>query len=115
MPVDLPCFLCVQVYVIDSADTVRLEEVSKELSELINEEDKLAGVPVLVFANKQDLLSAMPASDVSAPPWCSGVSDPLNTHTLVATGTRPRNPRKHIHMHMHGERDTHTSTRTKQD
>ncbi len=49
---------------IDSADTVRLEEVSKELSELLNEEDKLAGVPVLVFANKQDLLSAMPASDV---------------------------------------------------
>jgi signal recognition particle receptor subunit beta len=60
------CCVCVraQVYVIDSADTVRLEEVSKELSELINEEDKLAGVPVLVFANKQDLLSAMPASDV---------------------------------------------------
>ena len=53
-----------QVYVIDSADTVRLEEVSKELSELINEEDKLAGVPVLVLANKQDLLSAMTASDV---------------------------------------------------
>ena len=56
-----PC-VC-QVYVIDSADTVRLEEVSKELAELL-EEDKLAGVPVLVFANKQDLLSAMPAAEV---------------------------------------------------
>jgi ADP-ribosylation factor-like protein 3 len=42
-----------------------MEEVSKELAELLNEEDKLSGVPVLVFANKQDLLSAMSAADVS--------------------------------------------------
>ncbi len=51
------------MYVIDSGDEVRLEEVSKELAELL-EEDKLAGVPVLVFANKQDLLSAMEAARV---------------------------------------------------
>jgi hypothetical protein len=61
------CARCVrpQVYVIDSTDSVRMEEVSKELAELLNEEDKLSGVPVLVFANKQDLLSAMSAADVS--------------------------------------------------
>ena len=53
------------VYVIDSADIARLEEVSKELSELINDEEKLAGVPLLVFANKQDLLSAMSPSDIT--------------------------------------------------
>jgi len=29
------------------------------------EESKLAGVPVLVFANKQDLPTALPASEVS--------------------------------------------------
>ena len=29
------------------------------------EEEKLAGVPVLIFANKQDLLSAVPASEIS--------------------------------------------------
>jgi ADP-ribosylation factor-like protein 3 len=42
------------IYVIDSADTRRLEETGVELGQLL-EEDKLAGVPVLIFANKQDL------------------------------------------------------------
>jgi len=45
------------VYVIDSADTRRIEETGQELAALI-EEEKLASVPVLIFANKQDLLSA---------------------------------------------------------
>jgi ADP-ribosylation factor-like protein 3 len=53
------------VYVIDSADAARLEEVNDELSRLLREEDKLAGVPLLVFANKQDLLSALSAADIS--------------------------------------------------
>jgi len=54
----------VLIYVVDSADTTRLEEVNKELSELLAEE-KLAGVPLLVFANKQDLMGALSASDIS--------------------------------------------------
>lgn len=33
-----------------------------ELSSLL-EEEKLAGVPVLIFANKQDLLNAMPPKE----------------------------------------------------
>ncbi len=53
------------VYVVDSADRSRLEEVNTELSRLLLEEDKLAGVPLLVFANKQDLLSALSAADIS--------------------------------------------------
>ena len=53
------------VYVIDSADRARLEEVTVELTRLLTEEDKLAGVPLLVFANKQDLLSSLPAADIS--------------------------------------------------
>lgn len=36
----------------------------QELLELM-EEEKLLGVPLLVFANKQDLLNAAPASEVS--------------------------------------------------
>jgi hypothetical protein len=59
-----------QVFVIDSADRARLEEVNKELGRLITEEDKLAAVPLLVFANKQDLLAALSAADVS-PQECS--------------------------------------------
>merc|ERR1712110_1134256 len=43
------------VYVIDSSDRRRLEESGQELRELLAE-DKLGGLPVLIFANKQDLL-----------------------------------------------------------
>lgn len=39
------------IYVIDSSDRVRLDECGEELQKLL-EEDKLAGVPVLIFANK---------------------------------------------------------------
>jgi len=52
------------LYVIDSADRKRLEETGDELSKLL-EEDKLAGVPLLVLANKQDLLNALPANEVA--------------------------------------------------
>jgi signal recognition particle receptor subunit beta len=49
--------------VIDSADRRRMEETGVELNSLL-EEEKLAGVPVLIFANKQDLLNAMPPKEV---------------------------------------------------
>jgi len=52
------------IYVIDSADRNRFEETGEELTELL-EEEKLAGVPVLIFANKQDLLSAAKAADIA--------------------------------------------------
>lgn len=47
----------VLIYVIDSADRTRFEESGIQLAELL-EEDKLIGTPVLLFANKQDLLNA---------------------------------------------------------
>ncbi|XP_002735535.1 ADP-ribosylation factor-like protein 3 [Saccoglossus kowalevskii] len=52
------------IYVIDSADRKRFEETGTELGELLDEE-KLSGVPLLVFANKQDLFSAAPASTIA--------------------------------------------------
>ncbi|XP_069618085.1 ADP-ribosylation factor-like protein 3 isoform X2 [Ranitomeya imitator] len=60
-----------QIYVVDSADRKRFEETGQELAELVGE-DSLFGVPLLVFANKQDLLTAAPASDIA---------DGLNLHT----------------------------------
>jgi len=36
------------VFVIDSADAERMEEANLELMKLLTEEDKLAGVPVIV-------------------------------------------------------------------
>jgi len=52
------------IYVIDSADRRRIEETGVELNNLI-EEEKLAAVPVLILANKQDLLNAMPPKELS--------------------------------------------------
>merc|ERR1711982_67050 len=52
------------VYVIDSSDARRLEESGKELKELLAE-DKLASIPLLIFANKQDLLQAKSAEDIA--------------------------------------------------
>ncbi|CAI9178055.1 ADP-ribosylation factor-like protein 3 [Muntiacus reevesi] len=62
----------VLIYVIDSADRKRFEETGQELAELL-EEEKLSCVPVLIFANKQDLLTAAPASEIA---------EGLNLHTV---------------------------------
>ncbi|NWX95273.1 ARL3 protein, partial [Nothoprocta ornata] len=54
----------VLIYVIDSADQKRFEETGQELAEL-TEQESLLGVPLLVFANKQDLATAAPAAEVA--------------------------------------------------
>ena len=51
------------IFVVDSADKARLEEAGAELSKLVGEE-KLKNVPVIVFANKQDLVHAYDADEV---------------------------------------------------
>ena len=52
------------VYVVDSSDEVRLKECSETLQELLGE-DNLQKVPLLVFANKQDLTFALDAEQVT--------------------------------------------------
>jgi len=54
----------VLIYVIDSADQKRFEETGQELQELLYEE-KLVGVPILVYANKQDLLGSATSSQIA--------------------------------------------------
>ena len=51
------------VYVVDSSDEERLKECTEELDTLLSEDD-LKDVPLLVFANKQDLDLALDASEV---------------------------------------------------
>eukprot|EP00960_Hanusia_phi_P030492 748651-Hanusia_phi.AAC.3 len=51
------------VYVIDCSDHRRMDETGVELNQLLDEE-KLAGVPLLLFANKQDLMNAMGPDEV---------------------------------------------------
>ena len=53
------------IYVIDSADRRRMEETGVELQSLLDEE-RLAHVPLLVMANKQDLLSSDSMISVNA-------------------------------------------------
>ncbi|CAD5217541.1 unnamed protein product [Bursaphelenchus okinawaensis] len=54
----------VLIYVIDSTDKKRFDETALELSELL-EEEKLKNVPVLIYANKQDLITAASASEIA--------------------------------------------------
>uniref|UniRef100_A0A3Q2QXM1 ADP-ribosylation factor 1 n=1 Tax=Fundulus heteroclitus TaxID=8078 RepID=A0A3Q2QXM1_FUNHE len=63
------------IFVVDSNDPERIKEAADELHMQL-EEDALRGVPVLVFANKQDLPRAMSASDVTEALRLSAVQQP---------------------------------------
>merc|ERR1712187_566443 len=73
------------VYVIDSSDERRLEESGTELKELLAE-DKLANVPLLIFANKQDLLQAVPADEIMQALDLTSISD--RTWTIQACSAK---------------------------
>eukprot|EP00812_Abedinium_dasypus_P009867 NODE_3526_length_773_cov_618.054318.p1 GENE.NODE_3526_length_773_cov_618.054318~~NODE_3526_length_773_cov_618.054318.p1 ORF type:complete len:211 (-),score=55.18 NODE_3526_length_773_cov_618.054318:123-755(-) len=51
------------VFVIDSTDVRRVAEAATELAELLAE-DKLHAVPILIYANKQDLETALAADEI---------------------------------------------------
>ncbi|KAL7057239.1 hypothetical protein AAHC03_019191 [Spirometra sp. Aus1] len=52
------------VFVVDSNDRERIDEAREELQGMLNE-DELRDAALLVFANKQDLPNAMPASEIT--------------------------------------------------
>ncbi|KAI8896187.1 ADP-ribosylation factor family-domain-containing protein [Globomyces pollinis-pini] len=52
------------IYVIDSSDKRRLAETGEQLSQLLAE-SKLGKVPLLVYANKQDLVTALPGDEIA--------------------------------------------------
>lgn len=54
------------IYVVDSNDVDRLEEAREELHGILSSDAFPSDAVVLVFANKQDLPSASPPSDVAA-------------------------------------------------
>ena len=51
------------IYVIDAADEKRLMESGSELINLLKNEE-LSGVPLLIFANKQDMVSALDSDEI---------------------------------------------------
>ena len=52
------------IWVVDSADTGRMLDCKAELQNLLKEE-KLAGAALLIFANKQDLPSALSPQEIT--------------------------------------------------
>ncbi|KEG13050.1 ADP-ribosylation factor 3 [Trypanosoma grayi] len=69
----------VLVFVIDTSDMQRVEEAKSELHHIL-EEEKLTGVPLLVFANKQDILGAVTADEITT---ILGLNDVSNRHWQV--------------------------------
>ncbi|XP_067681058.1 ADP-ribosylation factor-like protein 2 [Haliotis asinina] len=53
------------IWVVDSADRMRLQDCKQELQALLLEE-RLAGATLLVFANKQDLPGALTSDEIRA-------------------------------------------------
>jgi len=51
------------IFVLDSSDRGRIEEAKEELDKLLSEAE-LSNVLVLIFANKQDLPTALPISEI---------------------------------------------------
>ncbi|XP_054717116.1 ADP-ribosylation factor 4 [Uloborus diversus] len=52
------------IFVVDSNDKDRISEAQDELSKMLKE-DELSEAVLLIFANKQDLPNAMPASELT--------------------------------------------------
>lgn len=52
------------IYVIDCSDRKRLVETGNEFAELLADE-KLRDVPIMIFANKQDLANVLKLSEVA--------------------------------------------------
>ena len=69
-------------------------ECGEELQKLL-EDDKLAGVPILVFANKQDLELAMPADEIEETLHLSMISDrPWNIQACSAQNGEGKSKRR---------------------
>lgn len=54
----------VLIYVVDCNDHKRVPETSEALSDIL-EDEKLKDVPLLVFANKQDLTDVLPTGEIA--------------------------------------------------
>jgi small GTP-binding protein len=70
------------VFVVDSADRKRIGLCKQELAPLLSEEE-LVGVPLIVFANKQDLPGAMQPDEISQQLTLSEIKD--RAWMIVAT------------------------------
>jgi ADP-ribosylation factor-like protein 2 len=70
------------IWVVDSADQVRLDICKEELSVLLDQE-KLAGASLLIFANKQDVRGAYNADEIANALGLRGDKSFLNRHWSI--------------------------------
>eukprot|EP00048_Salpingoeca_helianthica_P002639 m.59137 g.59137 ORF g.59137 m.59137 type:complete len:186 (+) comp12219_c0_seq2:1997-2554(+) len=61
------------IYVVDSTDTERLEEASRELHGILGESD-MRNTTVLILANKQDMPRALAPADIAAKLGLRGIA-----------------------------------------
>lgn len=54
------------VYVIDSTDEDRMEEAGSELQKMLNDGALQRDIPILVLANKQDLVNSLSVQEISS-------------------------------------------------
>jgi ADP-ribosylation factor-like protein 3 len=54
------------VYVIDSTDEDRMEEAGSELQKMLNDGALQRDIPILVLANKQDLMNSLSVQEISS-------------------------------------------------
>lgn len=73
------------VWVVDSADRMRLETCKQEL-EILLQEERLAGATLLVLANKQDLPGALTASEIKEVIIYIVIISTDKNYTLLLTG-----------------------------
>ena len=69
------------IYVIDSSDSYRLEETGKELYSIL-QQPELSGVPLVIYANKQDLNLALNTDEILEQLDLDNITD--RNYTIIA-------------------------------
>ncbi|WFD29123.1 ADP-ribosylation factor, Arf Arf6 [Malassezia sp. CBS 17886] len=73
------------VFVIDSRDRARVDEAQQELHRILVDRE-MRGIPLLVFANKQDLAGALSPAEITERLGLQGAEDRLwSVHPSCAT------------------------------
>ena len=69
------------IYVIDSSDSDRLEETGNELYSIL-QQPELSGIPLVIYANKQDLNLALTAEEILDQLYLDKIND--RNWTIIA-------------------------------
>ena len=85
------------VFVVDSSDEERINECIEELNALLVEEN-LAKVPLLVYANKQDLQFALEAEEIMGSLKLSEISD--RTWNIQACSALTKEGKQNLNLNV---------------